>query len=147
MGLQAGFTKSLCYLCLWDSRNTDSCYHKRDWQLRMEFLIWQKNVKRKPHRIEAYETFFQIFRYRLSSLQAPRRPHSKAVWNQNKGWCLDQIIITITDKSKECYREHWVPKEACEKENSSLEQVCGRSEMFPWESQGPQICSAGWNSG
>ncbi|XP_066447548.1 uncharacterized protein [Eleutherodactylus coqui] len=48
IGLQGGFTKFPCYLCLWKSRDTDSHYHKRDWPLRMEFLAGQKNGKWEP---------------------------------------------------------------------------------------------------
>src|SRR5271157_3671570 len=31
MGLQGGFTKFPCFLCLWDSRDTEAHYRRRDW--------------------------------------------------------------------------------------------------------------------
>lgn len=48
MGLQGGFTKFPCYLCLWDSRNTKEHYHRRDWPQRTEFLVGKNNVKWEP---------------------------------------------------------------------------------------------------
>ena len=39
MGLQQGFTKFPCYLCLWDSRNTNFHYNKRNWPPRSSYDI------------------------------------------------------------------------------------------------------------
>ena len=48
MGLQGGFTKFPCYLCLWDSRNTALHYHQRSWPLRSSYDIGAHNVKQTP---------------------------------------------------------------------------------------------------
>ncbi|XP_058881104.1 peroxisomal biogenesis factor 7 isoform X1 [Acipenser ruthenus] len=48
MGLQGGFTKFPCYLCLWDSRDTKAHYHRRDWPQRTEFSVGRNNVKWEP---------------------------------------------------------------------------------------------------
>lgn len=40
MGMQAGFTKFCCFLCLWDSRNTDQHYIKHDWELRKMYVLF-----------------------------------------------------------------------------------------------------------
>lgn len=48
MGLQGGFTKFPCFLCLWDSRDTNAHYHKRDWPKRTEFSIGKNNIKWEP---------------------------------------------------------------------------------------------------
>ena len=48
MGLQGGFTKFPCYLCLWDSRDTKEHYHRRDWPKRNNFTVGSKNVKWEP---------------------------------------------------------------------------------------------------
>ena len=48
MGLQQGFTKFPCYLCLWDSRNTSFHYNKRNWPLRSSYDIETHNVKHTP---------------------------------------------------------------------------------------------------
>lgn len=48
MGLQGGFTKFPCYLCLWDSRDTQAHYHKRDWSPRTDFSEGKNNVKWEP---------------------------------------------------------------------------------------------------
>ena len=48
MGLQGGFTKFPCYLCLWDSRDTSSHYRQQPWPQRAGFDIGRENVKYKP---------------------------------------------------------------------------------------------------
>ena len=48
MGLQGGFTKFPCYLCLWDSRNTALHYHQRSWPLRSSCDIGAHNEKQTP---------------------------------------------------------------------------------------------------
>lgn len=48
MGLQGGFTKFPCFLCLWDSRETTNHYKKKEWKMRDEFKIGEKNVKFEP---------------------------------------------------------------------------------------------------
>ena len=48
MGLQQGFTKFPCYLCLWDSRNTNFHYDKRNWPPRSSYDIETHNVKHTP---------------------------------------------------------------------------------------------------
>ena len=48
MGLQEGFTKFPCYLCLWDSRNTALHYHQKSWPLRSSYDIGAHNVKQTP---------------------------------------------------------------------------------------------------
>ena len=48
MGMQAGFTKFCCFLCLWDSRNTDQHYIKHDWELRKMYVPGDHSVKCQP---------------------------------------------------------------------------------------------------
>src|SRR5271163_2951357 len=48
MGLQGGFTKFPCFLCLWDSRGTEAHYRRRDWPQRTEFSVGMNNVKWEP---------------------------------------------------------------------------------------------------
>jgi hypothetical protein len=47
MGMQGGFTKFPCYLCLWDSRNTDLHYKQRNWPLRSDYVVGTHNVKQE----------------------------------------------------------------------------------------------------
>ena len=47
-GMQGGFTKYPCYLCLWDSRETKAHYQKHVWPKREEFVVREKNVKNIP---------------------------------------------------------------------------------------------------
>ena len=48
MGVQQGFTKFLCYLCLWDSRNTNFHYNKKNWPPRSSYDIETHNAKHTP---------------------------------------------------------------------------------------------------
>lgn len=46
MGLQGGFTKYSCFLCLWDSRAANQHYITRDWPTRTDLTPGQYNVNR-----------------------------------------------------------------------------------------------------
>jgi hypothetical protein len=48
MGMQAGFTKYCCFLCLWDSRAVDQHYVKSDWPLRTDYEPGRGSVKFDP---------------------------------------------------------------------------------------------------
>lgn len=48
MGLQGGYTKFPCFICLWDSRETKNHYVKSIWPPRQTFEIGANNVKSKP---------------------------------------------------------------------------------------------------
>lgn len=48
MGLQKGYTKYPCYLCLWDSRADKEHYLKKVWPARKEFTIGKYNVQWEP---------------------------------------------------------------------------------------------------
>ena len=45
MEMLGGFTKYLCYLFLWDSRDTKAHYQKQVWPKREEFVVGEKNAK------------------------------------------------------------------------------------------------------
>ena len=48
MGLQGGFTKFMCFLCLRDSRNTSIHYQQRNWPPRTRYEVGAHNVKDVP---------------------------------------------------------------------------------------------------
>ena len=48
MGLQGGFTKFPCFLCLWDSRNTSLHYKVKNWPLRSSYDVGIHDVKLAP---------------------------------------------------------------------------------------------------
>ena len=48
LGLQEGFTKYSCFLCLWDCRASNDHYKRAEWPKRIEFLPGQPNVLRQP---------------------------------------------------------------------------------------------------
>lgn len=48
LGLQSGYTKYVCFLCLWDSRDRKSHYIRKDWPRRQNAVIGKNNVKNMP---------------------------------------------------------------------------------------------------
>lgn len=48
LGLQGGFTKYCCFLCMWDSRATGNHYSTKVWPERTEFVCGKSNVKYLP---------------------------------------------------------------------------------------------------
>lgn len=48
VGMQGGFTKYCCFMCLWDSRDREKHYNIKQWETRQEFIPGQCNVKHKP---------------------------------------------------------------------------------------------------
>lgn len=48
MGLQGGYTKYPCYLCLWDSRADAEHYVRQAWPERTDFQVGRQNVKWEP---------------------------------------------------------------------------------------------------
>lgn len=48
MGMQSGFTKHMCFLCLWDSRARDKHYITKVWPPRIEFKVGENNIQDKP---------------------------------------------------------------------------------------------------
>lgn len=47
-GLQGGFTKYCCFLCLWDSRDTKNHYTVKEWPVRKSYISGKENVKNTP---------------------------------------------------------------------------------------------------
>ena len=47
-GMQSGFTKYCCFLCLWDSRATVEHYVKQQWPARTEYEPGKMSVKQTP---------------------------------------------------------------------------------------------------
>ena len=48
LGLQLGYTKHMCFLCLWDSRQENSRYAVKVWPPRQSSQIAKHNVQHKP---------------------------------------------------------------------------------------------------
>ena len=48
LGLQSGFTKYCCFLCIWDSRAKEKHYVVQHWEKREEFVPEVCNVKAEP---------------------------------------------------------------------------------------------------
>lgn len=48
LGQQTGFTKFMCFLCLWDSRARHLHYLEKEWPQRNEFLVGKNNIIKEP---------------------------------------------------------------------------------------------------
>ena len=48
LGLQGGFIKFQCFLCIWDSRATSDHYNRKNWEQRTEFVVGTRNVMWEP---------------------------------------------------------------------------------------------------
>ena len=48
MGMQVGFTKYCCFLCLWDSRAVSQHYKQKDWGSRSTFVPSEHSLKENP---------------------------------------------------------------------------------------------------
>ena len=48
LGLQMGFTKHQCFLCLWNSRDDEHHYDQKVWPKRSDFTPGRYNVKYIP---------------------------------------------------------------------------------------------------
>ena len=48
LGLQLGYTKHMCFLCLWNSRHDNSHYAVKVWSPRQSSQIGKHNVQHQP---------------------------------------------------------------------------------------------------
>jgi hypothetical protein len=48
LGMQMGYTKYMCFLCLWDSRDDKAHYEVKEWPPRSDFVVGKHNVQHQP---------------------------------------------------------------------------------------------------
>ena len=48
LGQQSGYTKYPCFLCLWDSRADEVHWEKKNWPVRQELAMGEKNIVNEP---------------------------------------------------------------------------------------------------
>lgn len=48
VGLQSGYTRNMCYLCLWNTRYKGDQYESKNWPSRQEYVNGKNNVIRTP---------------------------------------------------------------------------------------------------
>jgi hypothetical protein len=48
LGQQGGYTKFPCFYCLWDSRNDQNHWQRKEWPVRQTLEVGEKNVIREP---------------------------------------------------------------------------------------------------
>ncbi|XP_073436570.1 uncharacterized protein [Dendrobates tinctorius] len=100
MGLQGGFTECPCFLCLWESWDTNQHYHRLDWPQRTEFSVRNNNVKWGPD-----QTVCHSSPQRIGSLQVPTRSLSLAVWGKDKSWHLCRTTNQADSRERRICKE------------------------------------------
>ena len=66
MGMQAGFTKYCCFLCLWDSRAVSKHYKQKDWGSRSTFVPGEHSIQENPL-VDMNKVLFPLFISSLAS--------------------------------------------------------------------------------
>lgn len=47
-GMQTGYTKNMCFMCLWDTRYSGDQYNKHDWPQRETVKLRKNNIVENP---------------------------------------------------------------------------------------------------
>ena len=68
MGLQGGFSKFPCFLCLWDSRKTSLHYKVKNWPLRSSYDVSIHNVKLAPL-VDAKKVLFPLHHIKVGLIK------------------------------------------------------------------------------
>ena len=48
LGLQEGYTKFPCFICLWDSRAREQHWRQKEWSVREQTVRGEKNIQAQP---------------------------------------------------------------------------------------------------
>ena len=68
LGLQLGYTKHMCFLCLWNSRDDKNHYKKHDWPSRTEHVVGKHNVKH-PALVDAQKVYLPPLHIKLGLMK------------------------------------------------------------------------------
>jgi len=69
MGMQGGFTKYCCFLCLWDSRATDYHYNVNDWPPTITYEPGTSRVQSKPPLVDFNKIFLPPLHIKLGLMK------------------------------------------------------------------------------
>ena len=105
LGLQGGYTKFLCFLCLWDSRaRTEHCI-KKDWSLRSELIPGSLNVL-APLLVERFKIVFPPLHIKLGIMKQFVKTNEKDgdcfkyIFMKFPGLAIEKIKAGIFDGSQ-----------------------------------------------
>ena len=68
MGMQGGFAKHCCFLCLWNSLATKEHYIRRIWSVRKSYLTGVVNIKNVPL-VDTQNIFLPSFHVKLGIIK------------------------------------------------------------------------------
>lgn len=98
LGLQLGYTRHMCFLCLWNSREDGKHFKQKDWPSRGENVIGQYNVKYAPL-VDPNKVHLPPLHIKLGLM----KNYVKAMDHQGLGfqYLRDKFVRTITDAKVE----------------------------------------------
>ncbi|CAN2390955.1 hypothetical protein PRIEUP_LOCUS992 [Pristimantis euphronides] len=68
LGLQLGYTKHMCFLCLWNSRDDKNHYKTRQWPLKVGHTVGRYNVQHKSV-IDSFQVFLPPLQIKLGLMK------------------------------------------------------------------------------
>ena len=81
MGMQGGFTKQCCFLCLWNSLATKEHYIRRDWSERKSYLTGVANIENVPL-VDTQNILLPPFHVKLGIIKNFVKPMGKSNFNR-----------------------------------------------------------------
>ena len=94
LGQQSGFTKYPCFLCLWDSRARSQHWEKREWPVREQMDVEEKNIINKPL-VDRNKIIFPPLHIKLGLMKQFVKALNK------EGNCFEYICRTFPGLSNE----------------------------------------------
>ena len=130
LGLQLGYTKNMCFLCLWDSRADKQHYIKKDWPMRPEATIGRYNCCHLPL-VDPQKVFLPPLHLKLGLIKNFIKAMDK------KGSGFKHIVATLGHIVSEAKLKEGVlngPEIRYLMEDTSFESHLNETESRAWKS-------------
>ena len=86
LGLQEGYTKFSCFICLWDSRAREQHWRQKEWPVREQMIPGEKNIQAQPL-VERSKIVFSPLHIKLGVMKQFVKALNK------KGACFKYICV------------------------------------------------------
>ena len=97
MGMQAGFTKYCCFLCLWDSRAVSQHYKQKDWGSRSTFVPGEHSLKENPL-VDMNKVLLPPLPIKLGLMKNFVKALHKMVLPSNTCLLCSQVLVLLSSK-------------------------------------------------
>ncbi|XP_076342444.1 uncharacterized protein LOC143242821 [Tachypleus tridentatus] len=97
MGMQAGFTKYCCFLCLWDSRAVSQHYKQKDLGSRSTFVHGEHSVKENPL-VDMKKVLLPPLHIKLGLMKNLSKAMDKMVLPSNTCLLCSQVSVLLSSK-------------------------------------------------